>query len=139
MNSFSTEFKEPLHNPVHSVSLVSFKYRSHPELLPGIRWFITLRMDSSIISIYTNIMQHSITAGCIAQWLATCTWKPKVPDWSPAATILAKIYEANFNVSVKQRTTGKVQFQFLNSFLLVLTKFSFWEEDWALGYNSMKI
>ena len=34
---------------------------------------------------------------------------------------------------------GKVQFQFLNSFLLLLTKFSFWEEDWALGYNSMKI
>ena len=34
---------------------------------------------------------------------------------------------------------GKVQFQFLNSFLLVLIKFSFWEEDWALGYNCMKI
>ena len=33
----------------------------------------------------------------------------------------------------------KVQFQFLNSFLLVLTKFLFLEEDWALGYNSMKI
>ena len=43
--------------------------------------------------------------------------------------ILAKIYETNFNVNVKQRTTGKVQFQFLNSFLLVLTKCSFWEED----------
>ena len=54
-------------------------------------------------------------------------------------TILAKIYETNFSVSVKQRTTGKVQFQFLNSFLLVLTKFSFWEKDWALSYNSMKI
>ena len=54
-------------------------------------------------------------------------------------TILAKIYETNFSVSVKLRTTGKVQFQFSNSFLLVLTKFSFWREDWTLGYNSMKI
>ena len=53
--------------------------------------------------------------------------------------ILVKIYETNFSVSVKWRTTGEVQFQLLNSFLLVLTKFSFWEEDWTLGYNSMKI
>ena len=55
------------------------------------------------------------------------------------STILVKIYETNFIVSVKQHTTGKVKFQFLISFLLVLTKFSFWEEDWALGYNSMTI
>ena len=47
-------------------------------------------------------------------------------------TILAKIYETNFSVSVKYRTTGKDQFQFLNSFLLVLTKFPFWEEDWTI-------
>ena len=33
---------------------------------------------------------------------------------------------------------GKVQFLFFSSFLLVSTKFSFWEKDWALGYNSMK-
>ena len=54
-------------------------------------------------------------------------------------TILAKISETNFSVSVKLRVTGKVQFQFLNSFSLVLTKFSFWEEDWALGDNSIMI
>ena len=33
---------------------------------------------------------------------------------------------------------GKVQFPFSSSFVLVLTKFSFWQEDWALGYNSTK-
>ena len=33
----------------------------------------------------------------------------------------------------------RFNFNFLNSFLLVLITFSFWEEDWALGYNSMKI
>ena len=33
---------------------------------------------------------------------------------------------------------GKVEFLFSSSFLLVSTKFSFWEEDWALGYNSIK-
>ena len=54
-------------------------------------------------------------------------------------TILAKTYETNFSVSVKQSTVGKVQFKFLNSFLLVLTTFSFWEEDQVLGYDFMKI
>ena len=54
-------------------------------------------------------------------------------------TILAKIFETNFNVSVKKRTTGKVQFQFLNSFSVFMRKCSFWEEDWALDCNSMKI
>ena len=63
----------------------------------------------------------------------------KTSNFYRLTTILVKIYETNFSVSVKERTTGKVQFQSLNSFLLVLTKFSFWEEDWALGYNSVKI
>ena len=45
------------------------------------------------------------------------------------STILAEIYKTNFSVSVKWRTTEKVQFQFLNSFSFVLTQFSFWEED----------
>ena len=40
---------------------------------------------------------------------------------------------------VKQRTTRKVQFLFFSSFLQILTKFTFWEEDWALDYNSMKL
>ena len=40
---------------------------------------------------------------------------------------------------VKQRTAGKVQFLLFSSFLLILTKFSFWEEDRTLGYNSMKV
>ena len=39
----------------------------------------------------------------------------------------------------RQLPLKKVKVQFLNSFSLVLTKFLFWEEDWALGYNSMKI
>ena len=30
-----------------------------------------------------------------------------------------------------------VQFLFSRSLLLVLVTFSFWEEDWALGYTSM--
>ena len=34
---------------------------------------------------------------------------------------------------VKQHTTGKVQFMFFRRFLLVLTKFSFQEEDGAIG------
>ena len=38
---------------------------------------------------------------------------------------------------MEQGTMGKVQFLFLKSFCLVLKGFWFWEEDWALGYNSM--
>ena len=54
------------------------------------------------------------------------------------STAIHKIFVTNSSFHVKQRTTGKVQFLFFSSFLLVLTKCSFWEEDWALGYNSMK-
>ena len=52
-------------------------------------------------------------------------------------TTIHKILETNSSFYVKQRTTGKVQF-FFSSLLLILTKFSFCEEDWAPGYNSMK-
>ena len=54
------------------------------------------------------------------------------------ATTIPKIFETKSSFHVKQRSTRKVQFLFFSSFLLVLTKYSFWEEDWALGYNSMK-
>ena len=62
----------------------------------------------------------------------------KVRKLSIIATTIHKIFETNSSFHVKQGTTGKVQFLFLSSFLLVLTKFLFWEEDWALVYNSMK-
>ena len=55
---------------------------------------------------------------------------------------MAKIYqvlETNSSFHVKQDTTGKVQFSFFKSFLLALTKLSFWEGELALGYNSVKL
>ena len=64
--------------------------------------------------------------------------KNKKADFSIYYYNLRKIFETNSSFHVKQRITGKVQFLFFSSFLLVLTKSSFWEEDWALGYNSMK-
>ena len=36
------------------------------------------------------------------------------------------------------RNDGKVQFLFFKSFLLVITKLSFWRWDWAVGYRPMK-
>ena len=33
---------------------------------------------------------------------------------------------------------GKIWFQFFNSFLLLFTKYLFWQEDWALDYHFMK-
>ena len=55
-----------------------------------------------------------------------------------ARTIPQKIFGRNSSFYVKQRTTLKVKFPFSRSFVLVLTKFSFWKEDWALGNNSIK-
>ena len=53
-------------------------------------------------------------------------------------TILDKIFETKSSFYVKDRTTGRVQFLYFSSILLVLTKLWFWEEDWAQGYNCMK-
>ena len=38
----------------------------------------------------------------------------------------------------KNSTMGKIQLPFFMDFLLLLRKRSFWGEDWALGYNSMR-
>ena len=54
------------------------------------------------------------------------------------STTMDKIFETKSTFPVKQGTTGKVQFVFFTGFFLVLKIFSFWEEDWALGYNSMR-
>ena len=54
------------------------------------------------------------------------------------STIIHKIFETNSSFHVKYHTTGNVQFLFFRRFLLVQTKFSFREEDSALGNNSMK-
>ena len=43
------------------------------------------------------------------------------------ATTIHKIFETNSSFHVKQHIMGKVQFLFFSSFLLVLTKYSFWE------------
>ena len=49
-----------------------------------------------------------------------------------------KSWSYNTNSMVKQRTTGKVWFIFSRRLLLAMTKFSFQEEDWVLGYDFMK-
>ena len=58
--------------------------------------------------------------------------------WILQFTIIHKVLETNSSFHVKERTTGKVQFLFFRKFLLLLTKFSFWEEDRGLGNNSVK-
>ena len=49
-----------------------------------------------------------------------------------------KILETNSSFHMKWHITGKVKFLFFESFLLVLTKLSFRQGDWALGYYSKK-
>ena len=58
--------------------------------------------------------------------------------WILQVTTIHKVLETNSSFHVKERTTGKVQFLFFRKFLLLLTKFSFWEEDRGLGNNSVK-
>ena len=48
--------------------------------------------------------------------------------------IMDKLFETNFRFHVKWRTMGIVQYSLFNNFSQV---FSFWQEDWALGYNFM--
>ena len=54
-------------------------------------------------------------------------------DLTSCSTIMDKIFETNYSFLAKERITGKIQFLFLRSFLLILAKFSFYEEDWALA------
>ena len=44
-------------------------------------------------------------------------------------TIIDEIFETKSNFHVKQCTTTEVQFLFFNIFLLVVTKFSFQQEN----------
>ena len=54
--SFSRiENNKPLPVPVHSVSLIRFKFRSQFQLLPLIRCLTTIRVESNLISIDSNI------------------------------------------------------------------------------------
>ena len=55
-------------------------------------------------------------------------------DWKIKITSMDKIFENNSSFPVKWGTTRKVQFLLSRSLLLALTKFSFWEEEWLLGY-----
>ena len=52
--------------------------------------------------------------------------------------IMDKIFETSSSFNLKHLTAGKVEFPFSSSFLSVLTKFLFWPENWALGYNCIK-
>ena len=59
--SFSSiEINKPLPAQVRSVSWIRFKFRSQFQLLPQIRCLITLRPETSIISIGSNITDNII-------------------------------------------------------------------------------
>ena len=49
-----------------------------------------------------------------------------------------KIFEKNLGFHVRYCSREKVQNLLFSNFLLVLIIFSFWEEDWALDYNSIE-
>ena len=49
------------------------------------------------------------------------------------------MFEKNLRFHVKYCSRRKVQYLVFSNFLLVLTIFSFWGEDWVLDYNSMEL
>ena len=61
----------------------------------------------------------------------------EMQDACLVSTISYKTFGANSSSLLKQRTAGRVGSPFFGTFLLVLTKFLFWQGDWALGYHSM--
>ena len=52
-------------------------------------------------------------------------------------SIFQKIFETNSSFMRNSALRKKFNFCFFKGFLLVLTKFAFWQEDWTLGYYSM--
>ena len=58
VNFSNIEINKSLPAPVHSVSKIRFKFRIHFQQLPQIRYLITLRKESSIISIDSNITDN---------------------------------------------------------------------------------
>ena len=56
----SIKINKPLPAPVHSILQIRFKFRSQLQLLPQIRCLIILRLESSIISIHSNITNSII-------------------------------------------------------------------------------
>ena len=53
-------------------------------------------------------------------------------------TVINRVFKTNSSFHVKQHSAGKVKFLLFKGFLLVQTKFSFWQGEWALGYRSME-
>ena len=60
LSFLSIEINKPLLTLVCSVSLIRFKFRSHLKLLSQIRCLITVRIESSIISIDSSITDNVI-------------------------------------------------------------------------------
>ena len=59
--SFSSiEVNKPFLTPVHSISQIRFKFRSQFYLLPQIRCLMAFRIESSIISIDSNVINNII-------------------------------------------------------------------------------
>ena len=57
---------------------------------------------------------------------------------SGKATIMDKIFETNFVFHVKWCTMGKSFICIFQYFFASIDKVTFWEKNWALGYNSIK-
>ena len=60
MSFLTIEINKPLLTSVHSVLQIKFNFRSQFKLLPQIRWLITLRIESSVISVDSNITDNII-------------------------------------------------------------------------------
>ena len=88
-------------------------------------------MGANIETLFSKIDKKSSTLFVIVVYIYS-------HNEDTIATTIHKILERDPSFYVKQRTTEKVQFLFFSSFLLILTISSFWEENWTLGYNSMK-
>ena len=95
---------------------------------PKFRFISSFKFNEQICKL--NSHKHSLFGEQQMSWM--------INNIIIQTTSTDKIFEKISSYPVKYRTTGKVQILFSRSLLLVLTKLSFWEEDWALGYTSMK-
>ena len=99
----------------HTTNKILSSYQLCVCLYTKFNFFLTLLTQSS--KMYCSCNANKICIALVTQGLVN------------VSTVIHKLFETNSSFNAKQSTTGKVQFLFFRSFLLVLEKYSFREED----------
>ena len=91
------------------------------------RYFVSQEIADDLIAFFQNILSKIFR---LKYYLKNLFYM--------STAFIHRIFETNSSFYVKQCTRKKFQFLFFKSFSVELTTFSFWKENQALGYHSIK-